>query len=155
MMIKSNPFIRCIELKDFRVSDDHPYLKVLDGVLFSSPDKRIICFPYSYQYSYYFTEYSIPQGTLMIGDSAFYDCFSLKKITIPDGLTSIGMNAFQGCDQLTSLTIPDSVTYIGEHAFTGCSKLVLTVGRNSYARQYCIENGLKYNYPDSFDWLND
>ncbi len=59
-----------------------------------------------------------------------------------------------------NLTIPDQldghpVTAIGDDAFYSCSSLTLTVGRDSYALQYCKENGLNYTYPDSLDWLNN
>ena len=92
------------------------------------------------------TSIVLKEGTLGIGDSAFYDSTRLTSITIPDsvtsignyafsycsgltsvtignGVTSIGSYAFNGCTGLTSITIPDSVTSIGEVAFNGCSKL--------------------------------
>ena len=43
---------------------------------------------------------------------------------------------------------------IGERAFFECSQVTVTVGRDSYARTYCKENGIKFIYPDSYDWLN-
>ena len=60
------------------------------------------------------------------------------------------------CPNLTAVDIPDSVTFIGNHAFDGCDSLTeIIVGRDSYAKQYCIDNGLSYTYPDANDWLND
>ena len=85
----------------------------------------------------------------------FSGCNSLISITIPDSVTSIGDEAFSDCTSLTSITIPDSVTSIGDRAFYGCYSLTVTVGRDSYAAQYCKDNGLKYQYPDSTDWLNN
>lgn len=58
-----------------------------------------------------------------IGDSSFYQCFSLTSITITNSINNIGDGAFLGCTSLTSITIPDSVTNIGISAFQGCSKL--------------------------------
>ena len=58
-----------------------------------------------------------------------------------------------GCESLTSIEIPDTVTSIGEGVFSGCDNLTLTVPRDSYVKQYCIDNGLKYTYADSLDWL--
>ena len=57
---------------------------------------------------------------IRIGNSAFYNCYSLSSITIPDGVTSIGNNAFYNCYSLSSITIPDSVTSIGSSAFYNC-----------------------------------
>ena len=89
-----------------------------------------------------------------IGDYAFSFCFELTSVIIPDSVTSIGDYAFCNCEYLTSVTIPDSVTSIGDEAFSGCKSLTLTVGRDSYAKEYCIENSLTYTYADANDWLN-
>jgi len=48
-------------------------------------------------------------------------------------------------------------TYIlmdDDAAFDDCPNFTLTVGRDSYAKEYCVANGLKYTYPDANDWLN-
>ena len=74
---------------------------------------------------------------------------------IPYGVTEIEDEAFSGCTGLTSIEIPDTVTSIGEGAFSGCDNLTLTVPRDSYVKQYCIDNGLKYTYADSLDWLTN
>jgi len=60
---------------------------------------------------------------ISIGDSAFYNCTSFRKITIPSSITSIGGNAFYKCTRLSSITIPGSVTNIGEFAFGSCNNL--------------------------------
>ncbi len=64
--------------------------------------------------------YSIKEGTLTIGENAFYGCSSLKSITIPDSVISIGIMAFCDCSSFKSVTIPDGVKYIGDYAFDGC-----------------------------------
>ena len=43
------------------------------------------------------------------------------------------------------------MTSIGDWAFSGCDSLTLTVARDSYAEQYCKENGLAYTYTDGLD----
>ena len=97
----------------------------------------------------------IPDSVTAIGDKAFSDCDGLTSLVIPDSVTAIGENAFSDCDALTSLVIPDSVTEIGNNAFSNCDGLTVTVNRGSYAAQYCKDSGVKYQYPDSLDWLND
>ena len=89
------------------------------------------------------TGVTIPDGVVRIGAWAFYDCGSLKAVTLPDSVTSLGLGIFVGCESLTGMAIPDSVTDIGDWAFDGCDSLgEIAVGQNSYARQYCVENGL-------------
>ncbi len=104
------------------------------------------------------TELEIPSAlygkkVTRIGDRAFAFCDSLTAVTIPDSVTSIGEDTFSFCDSLTAITIPDSVTSIGDSAFSYCGNLTLTVTHDSYAEAYCKENGLRYIYPDTNDWL--
>lgn len=170
-----SPFANCSGLKRIIVSADHPTLATIDGVLFEKTTKTLICYPRARTS----TTYTIPQGIKVIGASAFTFCVSLTSITIPDSVTSIGDYAFHECKSLTGITIPDSVTSIGESAFFGCVSLTsitlpssvtsieddtfdcctsltsITVTRDSYARQYCIDNGLPYTYPDANNWLLD
>lgn len=43
---------------------------------------------------------------------------------------------------------------IGNYVFDYCSEdLVLTVPRDSWAKGWCVEKGLRYTYPDALDWL--
>ena len=58
-----------------------------------------------------------------IGQKAFYDCTSLKKINIPGGVTYIEKSAFEGCKKLTEVRIGYKVVDIRERAFYGCENL--------------------------------
>ena len=113
--VTGNPFLYCSGLTGFHFSDAHPYLEMKDGVLFSRPDARLICWPEALGGG----AYVIPDGTKIIGVSAFK---GLKEVTIPDSVETIEDYAFGHCP-LISVTIPDSVTSIGEGAFYCCTKL--------------------------------
>lgn len=66
----------------------------------------------------------IGNGVTSIGDSAFYNCFSLLSISIPNTVTSIGDSAFQYCSSLSFITIPNGVTNIDDNAFYNCYSLL-------------------------------
>ncbi|MBQ3668261.1 MAG: leucine-rich repeat domain-containing protein [Clostridia bacterium] len=170
----NNPFAVCTNLKEIYVSIEHPYLVTIDGVLFSKPDMRLICYPcglkakeyaipqgvqiisnYAFDYCSSLTKVTIPDSVTSIYEGAFSFCRSLTEVTIPDNITAIGAFVFYDCLSLTEITIPDSVTNIGENAFYHCpDSLTVTVEHDSYAVQYCKDNGIKYIYPDTYDWLN-
>ena len=58
-----------------------------------------------------------------IGGWAFNGCTKLTEFTIPEGCLIINMCAFQTCYKLTTLTIPSSVYYIASGAFNACNGL--------------------------------
>ena len=173
--IGSGAFSDCDSLTSIIVSVDHPTLATIDGVLFEKSTKTLVCYPCAFTAKIYaipqdikiigdrafffctsLTTITIPDSITSIGEYAFSSCYSLTTITIPDSVTSIGDLAFYNCSNLTTITIPDSVTFIGSGAFSDCDSLTsITVGRDSYARQYCIDNDLPYTYPDANDWLLD
>ena len=43
--IGSNPFAYCDSFTKIIVPSDHPYLATIHGVLFSKPDRRLVCYP--------------------------------------------------------------------------------------------------------------
>ena len=140
--VGSNPFSSCAALEKLFVSPEHKTLAVIDGVLFSKPDQRLVCFP-----AELFTNfYSVPDGTMLIGDRAFFHskhlvtvtipgsvlkigesafsvCLYLEKVILSDGVREIGAYAFHLCEKLQNVKLPESITDIGRYAFLGCYKL--------------------------------
>lgn len=90
---------------------------------------------------------TIPEGTLIIGESAFegtkienvifpsslteikerafYECTTLSSVTIPSdcNLTTIGIRAFGHCEDLSSFPIANALKKIDDYAFSYCLKL--------------------------------
>ena len=117
--IGANPFAACDKLTEIIVSPDHLFLTTIDGVLFDRLDRRLICYPCAFTAE----TYTVPGGTGIIGEEAFFGCSSLTSVTIPEGVTTIELFAFYECRSLTSVTIPDGVTVIRPAAFYNCSSL--------------------------------
>ena len=55
------------------------------------------------------TDYTVREGTVDIGASAFANNKALTRVVLPEGVTTIGDEAFAGCASLAELVIPDSV----------------------------------------------
>jgi len=85
-------------------------------------------------------------GTISIGDAAFFGCKNLKTITLPKTLETIGQSAFNTCTSLTSIVLPEKVKSIGNSSFAYCVSLdrfyipknVEFIGENVFVG--CLEN---------------
>lgn len=100
-------------------------------------------------------EINLPEGLTSIEYGTFIGCKNLTSINLPEGLTSIEEDAFWNCENLTSINLPDSLTSIGENAFDGCEDITFIVNRESNTREWVIDNGYNYTYPDANNWLNN
>ncbi len=59
-----------------------------------------------------------------LGNSAFYNCKSLREVLLPNTLTDIPANAFQNCAKLVHVKVPSGgLESLGQYAFTGCTSL--------------------------------
>ena len=74
---------------------------------------------------------TLPSTIKNIGNSTFSGCSGLASINLPNAVINIGWEAFSGCGGLTGITIPDSVTSIGLGAFSGCTGLTNIIIPNS------------------------
>ena len=85
---------------------------------------------------------SIDHPALATIDGVLFDKAEKKLICYPCAYTS------------TSYDIPQGIRIVGASAFYNCTSLTsITVSRNSYAAQWCKDNGLSYTYADALDWL--
>lgn len=97
------------------------------------------------------TSVEIGEGVRKIGEHAFFYC-ALTSVKIPDGVTEIGKSAFCDNTDLTLVEIGSSVKMIGEDVFENCENVTVLCPSGSYARQYCIEHGIKYRSGRSPFW---
>lgn len=76
-------------------------------------------FDYAFAYND-FTNFTIPNSVISIGNNAFYKCRELTTITTPDSVTNIGASAFEGCSSLAIVKIGNNVESIGDGGFKDC-----------------------------------
>lgn len=109
----------CQKLTAIHVSQDHPVMASIDGILVDKLNGRLNSYPAARTDA----SYIIPEGIREIGDSAFSQCEYLVSVVIPESVISIGANAFSSCEKLTELSMPSRLVYLGEFAFFHCYKL--------------------------------
>ena len=115
--IGKSAFYLCTGLTAITVHSTNAFYSSIDGVLFDKSRTILIQYPAGKSGTY-----AIPDSVKSIGDSAFFNCYSLPSITIPGSVTNIGNSAFSYCG-LTGITIPKSITAIGDYAFSDCTDL--------------------------------
>ena len=91
------------------------------GVLNIQDGTRLLS-EYAFTECYSLSSVVIPNTVTHIGSFAFF-CTSIGEVTLSNSLTSIEDNVFHGCNFLTSIDIPNSVTSIGMEAFSECMNL--------------------------------
>ena len=128
--VEGNPLYRedrvAIQRCTLTVAPDHPYLAVLDGVLFGKTDRRLI----SWTPAWKAEDYTVPDGVRIIGPHAFIFT-GIRELTLPDSVTEMGDFAFAYCDRLRSVTIPGSLRVIPQFAFAdddGLREICLGLG---------------------------
>ena len=95
----------CEALKGAALSADHPYLMMVDGVLFSKPDHRLIWYPVPRKGG----SYTVPEGTEIIDSYAFLEA-KLTHVTVSESVKEIRKDAFSACRKLKSVDIPSQVS---------------------------------------------
>ncbi|MCM1091069.1 MAG: leucine-rich repeat protein [Butyrivibrio sp.] len=68
---------------------------------------------------------TMPDSLYGVGDFAFYEAGSVKKIVLKSNLAYIGNYSFAGCRAMTAIDLPENtrLDVIGEHAFENCQSL--------------------------------
>lgn len=129
-------------LKEVKVSANSPYLKVVDGVLFTKDMKELLYYPVSLEDE----SYTIPDTVETIGYQAFRYVPHLSTIIIPDSVKTVSSYAFQYCDYLDELVIPESVNKLEYGSFmnAGARRIIYRGTANPGERCFDSCNNLKY-----------
>ena len=124
--VAADAFDFCGALTDISVSGDNPAFSDVDGILFNKAKTELI----RYTEGRSGTAYTVPDSVTAIGESAFYRCRRLVRVSAPKGLKRIEENAFRACSKLADIAMPDALEEIGGFAFYACKSLTsVTVPR--------------------------
>lgn len=86
----------------------------------------------------------LPKALKEIGEEAFMGN-TVEEFILPDGAKTIGSRAFADCVNLKLIHLPGSLTEIADDAFEGCEDVKAIVKGGSYAEQYVIRQGMRYD----------
>ena len=143
-------------IQEITVEPGNPFIKSVDGVIYSIDGKKLILYPSGKEG----TSYVVPSGVKEIGEEAFDRCIYLEEITLPEGLETLGERAFQVCASLTSITIPSGVTVLPRDLFRLCQALETITLPSSIVRIdsgaffYCTGLQGIYFQGDETSWNN-
>lgn len=158
--IGPQPVFSCPELAEIAVDEGNARYAVYKHLLYDKTERKIIQ-ALSRQIT---GSFEIPQGTRIIGESAFSECEYLKSIVIPDsveeiegyafggyshleeltlpeGVRILGGNILDGCESIRKLTIPASVKWIDDNTLAGCSKDMAIELYSKEIELYCADHG--------------
>ena len=112
-------FTGCGALETIEVSENNPFYKSMDGVLFDHEAKTLLYYPRGKSGEHY----TVPNSVTAIGNQAFYLNTHIASVTLGESVISIGTGAFYACINLTEINLPNSITTIGDAAFGDCEAL--------------------------------
>lgn len=139
------------------VSEENPYFKVVDGIMYSKDGKTLVKYPatregteliidsnveriwsYAFEYAKYLKSVVIPNSVTDLMHYAF--CFSsITSVDIGLGVETISQYAFSNSD-LTSVKLEGNIKTIEEGAFMACDEMkvvtfgskLITIGNQSF-----------------------
>ena len=123
-----------IGLTQIEVDVDNPYLRSVDGVLYSGDGKTLVCYPADHCSLTGLLKFDLPDGVETVADGAFWYDYSLMVVEVGDGNGALkdidgvvyskdGKRIvwFPAGKPYTFYNIPDGVTDIAPYAFV-CAK---------------------------------
>ena len=101
-------------IQNIEITENNPYYKSIDGVVYSKDGKKLIKF--SPERRCY--DFRIPEGVEEIDIHAFDWNKHIHKIQLPETLKNLKAGTFATCEKLSTIYIPSSMEYIEDGCFT-------------------------------------
>jgi len=118
--IESHAFSECTGVYEFTVDPANPYIKAVDGVLYSKDGATLVRYPVADAREVF----AIPEGVTYVCDGAFAECQNLKEAQVPESLSFIPDGAFSECHSLLTVRLPRNLAVIGQSAFANSANLL-------------------------------
>lgn len=93
-------------IQTFTIADNHPTLRLTDGVIYDKAQKMLMAFPTRGK-----TSYTIPDGVIGIWGGAFYGS-DITSAKLPESMKAIDESTFAE-SQLSSINFPESLIFLG------------------------------------------
>ena len=129
--------------------DRHPFMRSIDGVLFSRDRKTLICYPpkkaepvYSmpsqvefvhsraFRYCTYLTVLIFSPNISSLESDVVYNCRCLKSATLPSAVKELSGFPFANCERLLNLTLPGNINKLNLTAYINSNMKALFVPRS-------------------------
>ena len=111
-------FSNCTDLESLVIAENNPYFKTVDGVIYTRDGKELVAVPDRSR-----EDFSIAEGTEIIGEGCFWQFCRLRNIHIPSTVRIIESRAFDSCMSLKEISLPESLEEIGTRTFDTCDRL--------------------------------
>lgn len=134
-------FFSCTNLVDISVETNNFFFSSVDGVLFNKNGTTLVLYPNGRAGSY-----TIPDGTISIGYSAFYYRLGLSSLSIPPSLTSIADGSLDSCGALAAFAVDKNnpiFSAIAGVLFDKQQRTILIYPPGNPATSYTIPSSVK------------
>lgn len=164
-------------LEWLELTDDNPYFKTVDGILYSKDGYKLVKCPVDRNGGVKITDGTVsieprafenseisavefPDSLQDVRNKAFSNCKNLEHVNFGHGIQRIGSSSrcFQSCHKLKRIEFPEQVRNIGEKSFMNCGGLEEVIFHeglksiSSSAFAYCDELK-KIFLPDSLQYI--
>lgn len=100
------------------VSNDNPYLRVENDILYSKDDKIIYSVLYKIK-----GEFTLKSGITRIYAFCFANQYEMTDLKLNKDVQTIENQVFVGCNKLTKLYLPESIKSLNGRTFESCNNL--------------------------------
>ena len=110
-VVSEGDFAGCINLRAINVAEDNPVFTNIDGVLYTKDERVLIRYPIGKK-----GPYVVPEGTKILYNFSFTDCFHVPYIIVTEGVEQIAVNVFHNCSA-KAIYLPTTLQSIGDESF--------------------------------------